>query len=63
MGIAIATIIMQGLHTSDADGNFSEAFAPRAPETISDDDRDGKAQPFFQFAMKLSRGLVRVFWQ
>ena len=63
MGIAISTIIMQGLHTGDADRNFGEAFAPRPPKTISDDDRDRKAQPFFQFVMELSCGTVRIFWQ
>jgi len=63
MGIAISTIIMQGLHTGDANGNFSEAFAPGAPKTISDDDGDRKAQPFFQVAMKLRRGPVRIFGQ
>jgi len=59
--IAISTIIVQGLHTGDSDRNLGETFAPRPPETISDDDWDRKFQPFFQFAMELSRGAVRVF--
>ncbi len=63
MGIAIPTIIMQGLHSGDANRNFGEAFAPRAPETITDDDGDGKSQTFFQFAMELSGGTVRIFGQ
>ena len=59
MGIAISTIIVQGFHAGDADRNFGEAFAPRSPETIGDDDWNGKLQAFFQFAMELCRGAVR----
>ena len=48
MGIAITAIVVQRFHACDANRNFGEAFAPRPPETISDDNGDGKVQAFFQ---------------
>src|SRR5271169_415233 len=61
MGIVISTIIVQRLHSGNSNRNLGETFAPGTPETISDDDWDRKVQAFFQFAMELSRGAVRVF--
>ena len=61
MRIVISTIIVQRLHSGNSNRNFGETFAPGTPETISDDDRDRKVQAFFQFAVELSRGAVRVF--
>ena len=42
--IASAAIVAQRFHPGDADGEFRQAFAPRAAETVSDDDRNGDAR-------------------
>jgi len=59
--IVISTIIVQRLHSGNSNRNFGETFAPGTPETISDDDWDRKVQAFFQFAVELSCGTVRIF--
>src|ERR1700716_3270127 len=59
MGIAMSTIIVQGLHAGDANRNLGEALPPRAPESISDDYRDRKFQSLLEFAMQLAG---RAIW-
>jgi len=60
MRIAITSIIVQAFQPRYANRNFGEAFPPRPPETISDDNGDVEFQAFFQFAMELGRGAVWV---
>ena len=55
MRIAMASIIVQGLHSSDSNRDFRQPFAPWTPESICDEHWDGKAQMFFQGAMNLRR--------
>ncbi len=61
MRIVISTIIVQRLHSGNSNRNLGETFAPGTPETIGDEDWDRKVQAFFQFAMELSCGAVRIF--
>ncbi len=42
--ISLATIIKQGRHSCDADGDIDQAFAPRAAEGIGNDDCSAHAE-------------------
>ena len=61
MRVAITSIIVQAFQTRYANRNFGEAFPPRAPKAISDENGDVKFQAFFQLAMELGRRAVWVF--
>src|SRR5208282_3435813 len=61
VGIAVPSIVVQGLHPGNANRNFGQAFPPGTPKTISDDDGNEKFQTFLQLAMELSGRAVGVF--
>ena len=60
MGIRAAAVVVKSLHASDADGDFGQAFAPGAAESIGNDDRDRKVKRLLQLTTDLRGGTVRI---
>src|ERR1700722_4702104 len=61
MRVAVAAVVAQRLHSSDADGNLRQAFAPGAAKTVGDDDGDRQSCLLLEGAAKVGGGAVGIF--